>query len=362
MIRFVGWFLLLLLITGNGIRAQDGETASYRVTYIQYGEAYGDGQIWTMNPDGSDQQVLSDLTSVLPVIASDGEHIAFMSNENGEYAERLWDLSVLDVSSGETQTLVSQAKVTHVTWSPDGERLLFFTFTYDGLYRAIGDLLVVNADGANPLLLASDHQLYAAPVWSPDSRTILFDSHDDDIETLFVVNADGTNLRALHTDIPCFICAAPNWTQDGRYIVYLDYPDVYRMDASCIDQPETCDDATVQITDFSADYNAIDVYHARYGTPIYSIASDSSFLIYTFGYRHDGGGIDIARMSFDAAGWANRQMLYHGDYYLYGALLSPDDNLIFFNDGDTIYRMNADGSDLRPLLQGNLYGFIHITG
>lgn len=361
--RITYWLVILMLLPVLGIRAQNAEASAYRVAYILYGDAYGEGQIWTMNPDGSDQQMFSDLPSVLPAIAPDGAHIAYIANETGsDYAERLWDLNVVNVSTGEVYTLVSQERVTHISWSPDGDQLLYFKFNYDELYRSVGDLFVANADGSSPHLLVSDQFFYPPPAWSPDGSTILFTSREGDVETLYIVNADGTNLRALHDDIPCFICDAPRWTVNGQYIVYMDYPDLYRMDVTCIDQPETCDAATLRLTDFSDQYNAIDVAHSRYGQPAYSISSDSRFLVYTFGYRYQGGGIDIASMSFDGEGWANRQVLYHGDFYLYGAMLSPDDSTIFFNDENTIYRMNVDGSELIPLLEGNLYGFMPATG
>lgn len=345
--------LLIAFLPTIGISAQNDDSPAYRVVYTTYASGSGQHRIWTMNSDGAEKQLLAIISDSVPSISPDGRHIAYFENPTGEQ----WDLRVVAIGEGEVPTFVTQNHWAAALWSPGGDRLLFYDFAYDVFYHAIGDLLVVDADGANAISLARDEEIYPPPVWSPDGSVVLFTSRSEDVETLYAINADGTNLRALHSDIPCFICDPPRWTPDGQFIIFMDYPDLYRMDATCIDEPDTCDDTMQRLTGFDGEYNAVDVYHSRYGQPFYSIASDSTFLVYTFGYRREGGGIDIASMPLDADGWENRPILIQVER-LSGAMLSPDNSLIFFNEDERIYRMSVDGSDLLPLVRGNLYGFI----
>lgn len=56
------------------------------------------------------------------------------------------------------------------------------------------------------------------PAWSPDGRTLVFESSLHDHEGIFIVNRDGTGLRQVTTDTANSF--QPNWSPDGRRIVY----------------------------------------------------------------------------------------------------------------------------------------------
>jgi Tol biopolymer transport system component len=59
---------------------------------------------------------------------------------------------------------------------------------------------------------------YWNPAWSPDGRTILFESTLDGKSSVYVINRNGSGLRRLTTDTSANY--QPNWAPDGRRIVF----------------------------------------------------------------------------------------------------------------------------------------------
>lgn len=357
--------LLIVAEFSGPARAQ--APSAYRLIYGQYSE--GQNQIWSMNPDGSDPRLLFSGGLESQWLAPNGRFIAYIANKTGsDYTSERWDLYAAEIDSGAASALVTQQHASRVAWSPDGAKLAYVTTTY--FNRGIefrNALFVVRRDGTETIRLFGDQRILTGPSWSPDSQTILFSAQREfgGVETLYAVQADGGSLRAwFETDAPCFICDAPRWSPDGASIVIMQYPDLYRMAASCIDLPEGCAAVMQKMTAFDSVYNAVDVSHARYGKPIYSLSSDGRFLVYTFGYRRQGGGIDVASVAAEPGGWERRRILHHSDGFgLGGSLLSPDDRFVFFTesaqDKTFVFRIEVGGDGApQALAEGWLLGII----
>lgn len=79
---------------------------------------------------------------------------------------------------------------------------------------------VMNADGGElrKLAQAADRKWHSAPCWSNDGKRVLFHAHLKDAETadshLFVVNEDGSNLKDLGAG------AYASWSVDDKQIVF----------------------------------------------------------------------------------------------------------------------------------------------
>jgi TolB protein len=74
----------------------------------------------------------------------------------------------------------------------------------------------------------------STPVWSPNGKLIAFTSNRDGRPQIFVMNADGTNLRKLSQgDTPDF---EPTWSPDGNWIAFASVrnnsTDIYMMDVN----------------------------------------------------------------------------------------------------------------------------------
>ena len=84
------------------------------------------------------------------------------------------------------------------------------------------EVVVLDAEGRT-LANRSNHPGFDGwPFWSPDGNLIVFTSERAGSADLWVVNADGTNLRQLTSD-PDADERQPWWSPDGRRIVYSRY-------------------------------------------------------------------------------------------------------------------------------------------
>jgi hypothetical protein len=161
--------------------------------------------LWTMNPDGSE---LTHLTKDLkaandPEWSPDGSTVAFVgSTPFGGSAVALIKGDGTGYRLLEPATPGKQGDCP--TWSPDGKKLAFvfgrevWTMNADG-----SGAVALTGAGRDPVLPDGKGPILSAwcPAWSPDGTTIAFlaarDGYDDD---LFVVDADGTDLRRLPGD------------------------------------------------------------------------------------------------------------------------------------------------------------------
>jgi Tol biopolymer transport system component len=221
-------------------------------------------------------------------------------------------------------------------WSPDGRRLAFARSADGG--RSFG-VYVMRADGSG-LRRISHTRFAASPSWSPDGRWIAFVSESG----LRVVRPDGTGTRSVDgtgRQVPnCTESYAdyPSWTPRGRlsFSFHSEIPDGWP--ASCRASGAHCGWVVTTRADGSGRRPVVrgrDAHWSRDGTTI----------VYTL----PNGGVASVR----AAGGRPRVL---GRGYL--ADWSADGSRIVFarlgqtEAGDSIWLMNADGSDRRLVRQG----------
>ena len=78
--------------------------------------------------------------------------------------------------------------------SPNGDKFLLARIAEDG-----GELSVIDVNGANRIRLTDDYKVshVSWPVWSPDGTMIAYISDQDGDDEVYVVRADGSDLRQL---------------------------------------------------------------------------------------------------------------------------------------------------------------------
>jgi Tol biopolymer transport system component/imidazolonepropionase-like amidohydrolase len=101
-----------------------------------------------------------------------------------------------------------------LTWasldiSPDDKTIVFDT---------LGDIFTVSADGGTATPLTQDYAWNIQPQFSPDGKHIAFISDRDGLSNVWVMKADGSELRQV-TDENNNLIHAPRWTSDGQYIM-----------------------------------------------------------------------------------------------------------------------------------------------
>ncbi len=104
----------------------------------------------------------------------------------------------------------TQGTQMNVDVSPDGATILF---------DLLGDLYTVSRSGGSATQLTSGMALDLQPVFSPDGSRILFVSDRSGNENLWMIDADGSNPRAVTTERGDFHFDDPEWSPDGDYVL-----------------------------------------------------------------------------------------------------------------------------------------------
>ena len=194
-------------------------------------ERDGNFEIYVMNADGSSQRRLTtwERGNQFPAWSPDGKSIIFTSwgREDGLraaiFAMDPDGSHVTRISRGigkqNTPRFLADRQ-TSASWSPDGKRILFES---DDMHGNAGDLFIMDADGSNVQRLtttpgagkfSSDYD------WSPDGSQIAFDSNRDGDTDIYVMAADGSNVKRL-TDTPGKqLSGKPRWSRDGKRILF----------------------------------------------------------------------------------------------------------------------------------------------
>jgi Tol biopolymer transport system component len=186
-------------------------------------------QIFTIRSDGTGLRQIThiprkDPGAENPIWSPDGRTIAFdMATRSG--------VSVFTVpASGGTPTelALSVGKFNgDPAYSPDGSQISFDQDPGDAAPTVHG-IFIANADGSSPRRLttgiATRKAFDTESQWSPDGRQIAFTRVKNNKQAaIFVVNVDGTGLKQLTRYK--LDAASPDWSPDGKTILYNTYWD-----------------------------------------------------------------------------------------------------------------------------------------
>jgi len=141
----------------------------------EYNSTIGDRtcDIWTMNPDGSDQTNITntpDLNEFSPAWSADGTKIAFVEGFTG--VNRL--LAMNADGTNVAPILDAPRFQFDPSWSPDGTRVAFVRQVPGIVMGLQFDIFVVNADGTGEVNITDSDFEELHPAWSPDGTKIAF--------------------------------------------------------------------------------------------------------------------------------------------------------------------------------------------
>ncbi len=188
-----------------------GAEASGSLAFVS--DRDGDFEIYVIEGDGSGLTNLTNTPNAElgPSWSPDGERIAFYTVNNG-----VWQLNHMNADGSGTAAIadiVPGKDTFQPAWSPDGKRIAF-----ESRHEGNPEIYVVNADGSGLTNLSSDSATDSRPAWSPDGARIAFASERDNTSDIYSVSAEGSGLTNLTGD--ALVDRAPSWSPDGETIVF----------------------------------------------------------------------------------------------------------------------------------------------
>jgi len=156
-----------------------------------------------------------------PALSPDGRDIAYFSERNSFFV----DLYLADAETGRVKRRLVKS-----TLNSNFESLRFIysagSFSPDGRYFAIAakhkdrdDLVILDVKRDREVRrIAIPLNGLTTPAWSPDGKQLVFTGYDGGLSDLFIVNADGSDLRRLTNDK--YADLDPAWSPDGKTIAF----------------------------------------------------------------------------------------------------------------------------------------------
>jgi TolB protein len=192
---------------------------------------YDNYETWTMNADGTDQRDVSNnpRPDISPAFSPDGTTVVFSTDRDdvtGFYTD--FDLWLMNADGTDqrsfTSNLVENVQDVQAAWSPDGKRIAY-------AHGVIGQrgVYLIDVETKDVHVLTSGVDDDGEPSWSPDGSKLAFASRRTGDGDIYVMSPGGSG-RVRLTDSP-LPDSDPAWSPDGTKIAYLHSGEVYLMNA-----------------------------------------------------------------------------------------------------------------------------------
>jgi len=132
--------------------------------------------------------------------------LLFISAAN---AQTKWNVETPPGTSKKVTITTNEGTWMDLDVSPDGKSIVF---------DLLGDIYTMPVAGGKAVLLSGGKAWEVQPRYSPDGKTISFTSDRDGADNIWLMNADGSNKRALTHETFRLLNNA-GWTPDGQYLV-----------------------------------------------------------------------------------------------------------------------------------------------
>lgn len=225
-------------------------------------------------------------------VSPDGQRIAFTTYRYGG-----WKIAISDLDGKDTRRLTMDPQYVYdPAWSPDGKTIAYRRIVNGSgpYFRGKAAVYMINADGSNNRAITSNDKEHIRNLaFSPDGQYLLYDTFTDDGIGIVLVKRDGsarTRLTRLNTQ-----SFAPSWFPDGNWIAYMrqddeGYIDVWKMRVDGSDAQNLTQSKAKGL------HSTGDTFaHWQYET---SVSPDGRYIAFTADYQEKGNA-DIYTVSLE---------------------------------------------------------------
>ena len=253
------------------------------------------------------------------------------------------DVYVADASGGgATRLTTTPGPEFDAEWSPDGTRIVYRDSTRG--FNEDDEIHIMAADGSAQTDLTDHPANDWGPTWSPDGSAIAFNSDRSGTMRLWVMDADGSDVRQVDADI---WVEYPDWSPDGTRF-------------ACMCRPPGSTDYEVYVMDADgSDLTRLTTTPGHDGWPVWS--PDGSLIAFSSKRDDcrfsdvpdcvttgpDGPHSDVWVMRPDGSE-QRRLTRTSGDFLAW----APDGSEVVFGSEDGLHAVSLDGHDRRIRIAG----------
>ncbi len=176
----------------------------------------GTNRIYLMNRNKAELRPLTthlaSISDFDPDWSPDGQWIAFTSKHPGVPMSTK-HIYKINVNTGDLQQLTDTGYNRFPKWSPDGDRILFYSAREEGK-----DLFLMKSNGKSTRRVRERRFGGGEPAWSPDGKQIAYEMTDLAGVGIYIMTDDGQNNRRITLENTWG--GVPAWSPNGQWIAY----------------------------------------------------------------------------------------------------------------------------------------------
>ncbi len=155
----------------------------------------GDTDIFVSKLDGSDRRDITNNPSIdsSPTWSPSGKQIAFASDRAGGISQ----IFMSDIDGANVRQIVKEGgDADSPAWSPDGR---WIAFHWKPRFGTAYDIFLAEVSSGKIFQLTANTGSNENPSWAPDARHLAFESNRNGSKQIFIMMADGTEVRMITT-------------------------------------------------------------------------------------------------------------------------------------------------------------------